>query len=210
MNQTPYNRTICLAAMYQVAMQVQRVANTGQADAAMIETAIRSLFSLDSESVAAVYDHPSNLEAGLKHILDPLSKPEDMEVSRYVIMLMILERKLARSPSLLDKLTAGIKEAEQQAEYFDLSHDNVLAKLADLYGQTISTLQPRIMVNGEPIHIDNPSNKNKIRTLLLAGIRAAVLWHQCGGSRFRLFWDRKRMIAETKKMLASSNVTRIH
>ena len=70
---------------------------------------------------------------------------------------------------------------------------NILAGLADIYSTTISTLSPRIMVRGEPLHLQNPENINRIRALLLAGIRSAMLWRQCGGRRLQILLGRKRL-----------------
>jgi high frequency lysogenization protein len=38
--------------------------------------------------------------------------------------------------------------------------------------------------------------------LLLAGIRAAVLWQQLGGNRWSLFWSRKKYVATAHKFLS--------
>jgi len=47
--------------------------------------------------------------------------------------------------------------------------------------------------------LPNDDNAAKIRALLLAGIRAAVLWQQLGGSRWKLFWSRRKYVATAKK-----------
>jgi high frequency lysogenization protein len=57
------------------------------------------------------------------------------------------------------------------------------------------------MVNGEHNHLSNPDNANKIRALLLAAIRSAVLWDQCGGSRWQIMFNRKAFIAEAETIV---------
>jgi len=42
-------------------------------------------------------------------------------------------------------------------------------------------------------HLKNEHVANRIRALLLAGIRSAVLWYQLGGRRWRLVIYRKRI-----------------
>ena len=49
---------------------------------------------------------------------------------------------------------------------------------------------------------NNPDNANKVRAILLAGIRAAVLWTQCGGSRWQVLFKRSALLLETEKLLA--------
>lgn len=88
-----------------------------------------------------------------------------------------------------------------QAEHFGVLHENVLANLADVYHSTISTLQPRIMVQGDPQHLGNQGTVNKIRAVLLAGIRSAHLWRQCGGSRWKLLLARQKIRHEAQFLL---------
>ena len=59
---------------------------------------------------------------------------------------------------------------------------------------TVSTLGPRIIVRGDPALLARPESANRIRALLLAGIRAAVLWRQCGGTRVGLILGRRRLL----------------
>ena len=58
------------------------------------------------------------------------------------------------------------------------------------------------MVNGAQIHLNNPENANRIRALLLAGIRAATLWRQSGGSRITLLLRRNTLLRESRVLLA--------
>ena len=54
----------------------------------------------------------------------------DVELSRYLVVLLHLERKLPNAPILLERLRAGIEHAQNQLEHFDIIHANVLAGLA--------------------------------------------------------------------------------
>ena len=65
-------------------------------------------------------------------------------------------------------------------------------KIAELYSKTISTISPRIVVNGKPQYLQVDRTVNWIRTLLFAGLRSAVLWRQLGGGRFSLMFGRKK------------------
>jgi high frequency lysogenization protein len=79
----------------------------------------------------------------------------------------------------------------------------LIEKLADLYTQTISTLGPRIMVSGDHGHLANPAIAAKVRAVLLAGIRSAVLWRQTGGQRWRLLFSRGRIARTAAELLAA-------
>ena len=95
----------------------------------------------------------------------------------------------------------GIEQAERQVEHFSMTHENVIAALASIYSEQISPLSPRIMVEGSDGHLSNPTNAAKIRALLLAGIRAAILWRQCGGSRLQLLFKRRSYLDSAAALL---------
>jgi len=48
---------------------------------------------------------------------------------------------------------------------------------------------------------------NKIRALLLAGIRSAMLWRQCGGSRWRFIFFRRKIQREAEFLLSEIKKT---
>lgn len=82
-------------------------------------------------------------------------------------------------------------------------HTTVIAALADLYQETVSTFSFRIQVSGEPRYLQNQDNANKIRSLLLAGLRSAILWEQVGGKRWHLLIFRKQICKAAKNLLNS-------
>ena len=59
----------------------------------------------------------------------------------------------------------------------------------------------RIIVNGNPQYLQNERTTDWIRTLLLAGIRAATLWSQLGGGRFDLMFGRKKIQRDARTFL---------
>ena len=117
-----------------------------------------------------------------------------MEVTRYAATLMHLERKLVRRDDLMRALREGIEAARTQRDHFGLTHENLIGRLGDLYAETISTLRPRVMVQGEAMTLTDPGNANRVRALLLAGMRSTVLWRQSGGSRLKLVFGRQALI----------------
>ncbi len=57
------------------------------------------------------------------------------------------------------------------------------------------------MVRGEPLHLQNPDNAARIRVALLAGIRAAVLWRQAGGSKWQFLLQRRKTAAKARELV---------
>ena len=208
MNAVIRDRCTALAGIFQAARLVQQTGRAEKRDAAATTASINSIFNTDPETVAAVYGGAGALRIGLetlKNQLDNSSGKRDLELAGYVITLMHLERKLGRQTDLLDRIAAGIDKVKTQAEYFDREHATVIGGLADVYKETVSTLQPRIMVRGDETVLSNTSSQNMIRALLLAGVRATVLWSQCGGSRINLIFQRKALLECCNRMLSEAN-----
>lgn len=203
MPQTDHDRVIALAGLIQATALVRDIARRGQANPEEIETCLGSLIQIDASSSAAVYGGVPRLHSGLRLLEQQLNQPQDLELTRYVVTLLSLERKLSRRPDLLDAIRAGLEEIIQNLPYFPVDHGNTIARFADLYLRTLSTLSPRIMVSGDPAHLSHPENANRIRALLLAGIRAATLWRQSGGGRFTLLVRRNPLLREVRRLLAS-------
>jgi high frequency lysogenization protein len=203
MPQTDHDRTIALAGLFQATHLVREIAHSGRLDAEDFETCIASVFKTDAASSEDVYDGLAKLRTGLRLLAEHLLKPSDVEITRYSVALLALERKLGKQPRVMGEIGEGLRTVADKLQFFPLTHDNIIAGLADLYASTISNLSPRIMVHGAQIHLAKPENANRIRALLLAGIRAARLWRQSGGNRLGLILRRKPLLLEAQRALAS-------
>jgi len=204
------DRTIAIAGIYQAAYLVKKIANTGTYDEKSYETCIGSIFHIDTDKPEGIFEGVANIKIGLKTLISQLGgdeknnhSPGEMQITKYVIGVMVLEKQLRKNQNMLNEISSGIEQAKIQSEHFTITHENVIANLANLYAKTISTLRPRIMVEGEQIHISNPTQANKIRALLLAAIRSVVLWRQCGGTRWQLILKRKKTIDNANEILTS-------
>ena len=204
MPQTDHDRTIALAGLIQSVDLVRNIARRSQADPEALATCLASLLRIDAENSAAVYGGIASLRSGLRLLEQQLDSPQDMELTRYAVTLLALERKLARRSDLLSLISAGLDEISARLVHFPLTHSNTIARFADLYLKTLSTLSPRIMVSGTQAYLNNPENANRIRALLLGGVRAATLWRQSGGNRLTLLLRRNPLLRETRRLLAAS------
>lgn len=205
MQHSKRDQTIALAGVFQAAGLVQQIANKGMANSAVIESSLETLFRFNSDTVEGVYGNLAGVSTGLRILNEQLAafkNKRHIEITQHVISLLALERKLSSNTRMLNHVTDTLGEIETSLEFFSLMHENVFAKLGALYKETISTLQPKIIVHGEQSHLNNESNANKVRALLLAGIRSAVLWRQCNGSRWHFLFGRQSYINEAKTMLS--------
>jgi len=202
---TEHHRTLAFAGMLQALQLVKQSAYGKPADADSLQTTLNSVLSLDADSVEDVYGGVNGVRGGLRLIQSQLlgdrQKKPDAELSRYLVVLLHLERKLSKRADLLERLRTGVEHARRQLEHFDIQHPSVLAGLADTYADTVSTLNPRIMVNGDPARLQDVAVANRIRALLLAAMRSAVLWRQCGGTRLGLLLRRSKLTEHARELL---------
>ncbi len=88
-----------------------------------------------------------------------------------------------------------------QINHFGLEHPTVIANIADIYSSTLSHLKYRIHVQGNRANLEPEAGINKVRALLLSGIRAAILWQQVGGRLYQLFLFRSRFKNAAQELL---------
>lgn len=206
-------RTLALAGVAQAATMVKQLAWQGNVNQEELETCVYSLFQLEAPNVTAVYGNNKNLLTGLKTLSSLLSdtkSTQDTEVARYTISLLHLERLLIKNHKMLSTIQRGIQRARIQAQHFSNTHENVLANLAGLYTDTLSTFKFRIHVGGDSTYLSNHHTINKVRTILLGGVRSAVLWRQLGGSRWQLVFGKKAILQDAKDLISEIESTRIY
>jgi len=202
-------RTIALAAMSQAVFLVNAIAMKGRADESDGRVLVECLFASPAahDTDCSLYGDPAGLKTGLRTGIRLLSAPHEQELRAMMIYssgLLTLENKLQQQRPMLEKLGEGIHRIDKQRQYFgDVMHPSVTAAIADLYGETVSTIKPRIIVRGKSEHLSRSENPRMVRTLLLAGLRSAHLWKKSGGSRLNLFLKRKTLIQEMQRILDS-------
>jgi high frequency lysogenization protein len=205
------SRVIALAGTLQALRLVQRVARDGVVDQEPFATSLGSLFVFDATDAEAVYGGRGNLCLGMQTLITQLQgggETTDSEISRYWLTLMLLERQLAKRPSMMDTIQSDLMNVEDSALGADPTNENAVARIGAIYENTISTLNPRVMVTGEPHLLTQSFNAARIRSLLLAGIRGVVLWRQMKGTRLSLALSRKRLMVSARQLLTSAEALR--
>ncbi|BFI96341.1 MAG: high frequency lysogenization protein HflD [Rhodanobacter sp.] len=200
-------RVLALAGLYQACALAQQLANQGRCDESAMEAGIASVFRIDAPSVVGVFGNVANMRLGLRTLVSQLDESsDDMSVTRMAMTVMRLERSLSRRPDLLDRLQQGIRAAQRQAEHFGQGSSQVTARLAELYASTLSILRPRVMVNGNPQHLQQAAVVERVRSNLLAAVRSAVLWRQLGGRQWQLLLFRKQCSMLARGLLTGSTL----
>jgi high frequency lysogenization protein len=199
------NTTIALAGMLQSVALVSELTQTGKTNSAAFEASIHSIFQFQAQNVPAVFGDLQGIKLGLEtiiHSFDATIPNTNRLQSRYLLSLIYLQKRLFRSPKILDVLIKRLQQTQKQVDYFSLTHPTVIGNLADIYLHTVSTFKFRVVIMGSQRVLLVKENMEKVRALLLAGVRAAALWRQMGGSRFQILFSRAKIKAMAEKILA--------
>jgi len=197
-----YDITLALAGICQSARLVQELAHQGHCDADALHVSLNSVIDMNPDSTLGVFGgSEANLRIGLESLLGVLNGSNRQGLNGELSM-MVLERKLAAKKAAMETLGTRIGGLQRQLEHFDLQSDTLLSAMAAIYVDVISPLGPRIQVTGSPAILQSAQVQAKVRATLLAGIRAAVLWHQVGGGRLQLMFSRNRLSTQAKHILA--------
>lgn len=203
MANTNYDRTIAFAGICQAVALVQQVAKDGHCNSAAFETSVAAIINTNPADTLSVFGNERDLKVGLECLARGIdSSATGNELTRYVISLMALERKLSQRRDSMAQLGDRIQQIERQSEHFDLFEEQMINNLASVYLDVVSPIGPRIQVTGNPAMLQQTSVQSKVRALLLSGIRSAVLWRQVGGKRRHLIFGRKKMIEQAEILLA--------
>ncbi len=200
------NQTLALAGMFQSAALIEQIAVKGEINHAALDCSIDSLFAFEAESTVDVFGNLSGLTRGLQSLVKHLggnNKNSSKNLVYYIMSMLKISSTLLRDKTLATNLQNGLQHIQQQTTDFEMSRSSLLNKVDGLYQSSISNLQPRIIVRGEQNYLRNGDNAAMIRTLLLAGIRSGVLWHQLGGSKWKLVFSRKKYVESAKHLLTN-------
>ncbi len=199
-------KTLALSGVFQATELVRQAANHGTWSGYAASASLHSLFKLEAGSTEEVYGEVSKMRLGVETMLAVLEGDgRYAESLRYAVGLLQIEKKFRRSGKLQQQVGQGLENISalgqelEQHEREDLQAHGI----SELYTDTISKLSPRIVVNGSPQYLRNERTVDWVRTLLLAGLRSAILWSQLGGGRFELMFGRKKIIQEGKALLMS-------
>ena len=188
---------LALAGVCQSASLVQGIARKGIAEQGAIEASLSSILVTSPENTQQVYGSLPNLRIGFTTLvkqIDSDNKLKDAELTRYIASMLSLERKLSRNSKALDALGTRVSHVQRQLDHVDFENSQIISNLASIYTDIVSPLAPKIQIAGTPEFLTIETNQKKIRALLLAGVRSAVLWRQLGGKRRHILFNRKAIL----------------
>lgn len=199
------NQTLALAGVFQSAYFVDQIAKSGTIDPDVLNSMVQTILNLEPESFEGVFGGRSSLMDGLKVLEQSLNKSGaslNREVLHYAMSIITVQNKLAKRDDLMSELSKGLDRAVSQQQYFDdFLHESVIASVATCYQNSVSQLSFRIRVTGNPTHLQNPKTAEKVRSILLFGVRSALLWRQAGGRRWQIMFSRQKLKHTANQLL---------
>ena len=197
-------RTLALAGVFQATELVRQAANHGTWSGYAANTCLSSLFAVDSENIEGIYGGSAQMNLGIQTLISVLrGENQHIDSLRYAVGLLQIERKFRKQGAMQE--TVGESLQQLSLDFDELEEherqDLQASAIAELYSKTISTLSPRIVVNGKPQYLNTERTVNWIRTLLFSGLRSAVLWRQLGGGRWSLMFGRKQILADAEALI---------
>jgi high frequency lysogenization protein len=196
-------QAVALAGVAQAARLEDQLSKTGSYPIEFLEPSIHSLFEFDADSVVDVYGGLPGVRLGLQNLSSLLAnrqEDENRDVVRYVFSMLYLERKFSADSGMMSVVHSRLQHASFKAEHFAGHVNDICHSISGIYQDTLSKLRFRIKVTGSAQHLQDSQNADIVRALLLAGIRAAYLWRQLGGRRYKLLLQRKRLLSASQNL----------
>lgn len=203
-----WEKNIALAGVCQAATLVQLIARQGKFEEQAFNACIESIVITNPADTEQVFGGKQNLRLGLTTLIAQLGNTpgdKDAEITRYIASILGLERKLNKNTKKMDELGERIANVQRQQAHLELFSSQMLNNLASVYSDVISPVGPKIQVAGNPEQLKQTASQHKVRALLLAGVRAAVLWRQLGGKRRQILFNRRKVLASAEDILRSIN-----
>ena len=184
-------QTLALAAVMQAANAVQNIAEKQQFDD--VSALIDSIYVIDPKNFQDVFPDPHLLLGGLKSLESFYCSKQALPSKKATISTALGLLQLA---NLLDK-DADVKKILQlrlqsliAKRALNFNDSPAYFQLASAYVDSVGSFAFRIQVQGKVEYLQQENNVEKIRSILLAGLRAALLWKQLGGKRWHLIFKK--------------------
>lgn len=198
-------QTLALAGTVQGAWLALRVAREGEAEPAAFAASLASVLRLDAETPVDVYGGLAGVRSGLRMLTSQLKGEQaDPALTRIVAALVQIERRYQATPRLVDELRRRLQAIADAHGAGDAADAAAIDALAQAYLDTISTLTPRVRVEGNPLLLKDDANVRRIRAALLAALRSVVLWRQLGGRPWHLLLKRRAIVESAQQLLGRS------
>ena len=198
-------RSLALAGLIQSCHLISGVAKTGMISQDSLTCCLDTIFVTNPDQTLDVYKSEGSIRTGVRlitEILGAFKIREHSDTVHCALSVLSLEKRMRQTPKIMLSVSQGIFAIQQYRDLSggSVSDEEIISRLSKLYEETASIAGPRIRIRGKQKYLANSLNTSKIRALLLAAIRSAVLWHQLGGNRVQLLIGRNKLLKATNRV----------
>ena len=191
-----------LAALYQSCNAISRIAWEGQYDEKEFLPLIKSILDVDSDDPLTIYQQPISLKSGFeflkKQVVDDIFT-RSSETRRYISSIKDLVKRINTSSIIDEQFRKRIDRLNENEH--EKNTDSIVLEIGQLYKDTFSQLEPRIVISGDNQYLKQDLNAARIRTALMAAIRSVYLWKSCNGSDLKFFLFKKKYISRIREII---------
>ena len=191
-----------LAALYQSCNAISRIAWEGKYDNEEFSPLIKSILDVNSDDPLSIYEEPTLLKSGFeflkKQVIDDIFT-RSSETRRYISSIKNLVKRIDTSNIIDNQFRKNIDRLNEIKR--EKTIDDLVLEIGQLYLDTFSKVEPRIVISGDNQYLKVDLNAARIRTALMAAIRSVYLWKSCNGSDFKFFLFKKRYIKRIKEII---------
>lgn len=204
------DKTLALAALFQSAGLASELARRGQADAGAEAFLMDTALVMDTDDTGLIYpDGGRQLTPGLTWLEGCLLEQgrgleRAGEIIRLALAIIQVEHHLERHADVQARLRQRLFGIIQQRELRpDLSQGELASLLGAAYVDNLGGLGYRVQIRGDARQLQSPGMAERIRAVLLAGVRAVWLWRRLGGRRWHLMFQRGEILREIRAIAKS-------
>jgi high frequency lysogenization protein len=185
-------RALAFSALYQSVTLIDELASEGKTPDKYLDPLVNAVLVLDANEVQEIFPKIDELEMGIVELGQMFklksNSPRQKLINSYAMRVIYLETLLSKNKVVQQKLTTELNALKAQENYLRTyeDEDKLLSKLNDIYINTIGQFSYRIQIMGSKDHLQKDEVSNRIRALLLAGVRACHLWRHYGGTKWNL------------------------
>jgi len=209
MSQLNRDKTLALAAIFQAAGLANELARKGSTDSSVEAFLTQTVLVMDTDNVSEIYPSIDGLKPGLRWLEGCLLEQgrglqNAGEIIRIALGVIQVEGQFNEHEGVQNTLRTRLENINRQRVMNpDMSSTELNNLLGSAYVDSLGQLRFRVQIRGDAKQLQAPGMAERIRAILLAGVRAAWLWRRLGGRRWHLIFTRGQILREIREIAKS-------
>jgi high frequency lysogenization protein len=209
MSQLNRDKTLALAAIFQAAGLANELARKGSTDSSVEAFLTQTVLVMDTDNISEIYPSIDGLKPGLRWLEGCLLEQgrglqNAGEIIRIALGVIQVEGQFNEHEGVQNTLRTRLENINRQRVMNpDMSSTELNNLLGSAYVDSLGQLRFRVQIRGDAKQLQAPGMAERIRAILLAGVRAAWLWRRLGGRRWHLIFTRGQILREIREIAKS-------